>query len=74
MADKRIGELTAAPALFDDTLFAVEQQGEARRLTGRQIRESAAGYFGGGFIEMETSIPVSGRTDNTLYGLILERY
>lgn len=71
MADKRIGELTEAPALFDDTLFAVEQQGEARRLTGKQIRSVAGG---GGFIEMATSIPVSNRADNTLYGLIIERY
>ena len=28
----------------------------------------------GGFVEMKTSIPVSERKDNTLYGLILQRY
>lgn len=77
MADKRIGELTAAPALYDDTLFAVEQQGEARKLTGRQIKAASggggggSGYAGGGFVEMETSIPAANRVENTLYGLIL---
>lgn len=72
MADKRIGELNEAPALYDDTLFAVEQQGEARRLTGKQIRSVAGG---GGFIEMVKSIPAPAeRADNHLYGLILERY
>lgn len=77
MADKRIGELTAAPALYDDTLFAVEQQGEARKITGRQIKAAGgggSGYVGGGFVEMVTSIPVANRVPNTLYGLILESY
>lgn len=77
MADKRIGELTPAPALYDDTLFAVEQQGEARKLTGRQIKAAGgggSGYTGGGFVEMTTPIPVANRTSNTLYGLILESY
>ena len=29
---------------------------------------------GGGFVEMETSIPVANRVQNTLYGLILQTY
>ena len=29
---------------------------------------------GGGFVEMETSIPVANRVQNTLYGLILLTY
>nr|WP_288974669.1 hypothetical protein [uncultured Blautia sp.] len=29
---------------------------------------------GGGFVEMETSIPVANRVQNTLYGLILQKY
>lgn len=79
MADKRIGELKAAPALYDDTLFAVEQQGEARKITGKQIKAAGgggggSGYVGGGFVEMETSIPVANRVPNTLYGLILDTY
>lgn len=77
MADKRIGELKAAPALYDDTLFAVEQQGEARKLTGRQIKAAGgggSGYAGDGFVEMVSPIPVANRTPNTLYGLILESY
>lgn len=112
MADKRIGELPAAPALYDDTLFAVEQQGVAKKLTGRQIKAAAGGGggtgtggvlpdggtagqvlakrtdadqdahwidppqsgTGGGFVEMETSIPVANRVQNTLYGLILQTY
>ena len=28
----------------------------------------------GGFVEMETSIPVANRVQNTLYGLILQTY
>lgn len=44
MADKTIGELTpvhigalpVAPDIYDSTLLAVEQQGEARRINGRQ--------------------------------------
>lgn len=44
MADRSIGELTEAPigslpgiaALYDDTLIPVEQQGEARKMTGLQ--------------------------------------
>ena len=47
MADKRIGELPAAPALYDDTLFAVEQQGVAKKLTGRQIKAAGGGGSGG---------------------------
>ena len=29
---------------------------------------------GGGFVEMETSIPVANRVQNTLYGLILQKF
>lgn len=92
MADKAIGELPAAPAIYDDSLFVAEQQGKAVKITGRQLR-SLAGTGGGtgggtsgggetsggggaswGFVEMETSVPVANRVDNTLYGLILEEY
>ena len=49
MADKSIGELTEAPIgalpgiadLYDDTLLAVEQQGEARKMTGLQWKKYA---------------------------------
>lgn len=49
MADKTIGELKAvpigelplAPDIYDETLFAVEQQAEARRISGRQITNYA---------------------------------
>lgn len=79
MADKHIGALPAAVAVYDDSLFVMEQQGTACKVTGRQIRMmagsgSGAGGKGGGFIEMETSIPAASRTENTLYGLILETY
>ena len=78
MADRHIGALPKASAVYDDSLFVMEQQGMAVSVTGRQIRAivgSGTGTgTGGGFIEMETSIPVSSRTENTLYGLILETY
>ena len=35
---------------------------------------SLADGVGGGFVEMEESIPVSERVDDTLYGLILKTY
>ena len=84
MADRHIGVLPAAPAVYDDSLFVAEQQGKAVKITGRQLR-SIAGTGGGsggntssgtswGFVEMESSIPVANRVDNTLYGLILEAY
>ena len=38
MADKTIGSLPAAPDLYDDSLLAVEQQGQAVKLTGAQIK------------------------------------
>lgn len=49
MADKTIGELTEAPIgslpsiadLYDDSLLAVEQQGEARKMTGAQWKAYA---------------------------------
>lgn len=79
MADKHIGALQKAQAVYDDSLFVMEQQGTAMSVTGRQIRSMiGAGSSGGGaswgFIEMETSIPTANRTDNTLYGLILQTY
>lgn len=39
-----------------------------------QISETLAGGVGGGYVEMEESIPVSERVDDTLYGLILKTY
>lgn len=87
MADKAIGELPAAPAIYDDSLFVAEQQGKAVKITGRQLRSLAGGSGSGGtsggetsggaswgFVEMETSVPVENRVDNTLYGLILQEY
>ena len=49
MADRTIGELTEAPIsslpsiadLYDDSLLAVEQQGEARKMTGEQWKKYA---------------------------------
>lgn len=49
MADKNIGALTEAPIgslpeiaeLYDDSLLAVEQQGEARRMSGAQWKAYA---------------------------------
>lgn len=39
MADRSIGSLPGAPQLDDDSLLVVEQQGEARKFTGRQFKE-----------------------------------
>lgn len=73
MADKHIGALPAASAVYDDSLFVMEQQGEARKVTGKQIRQIvAAGESSGGYVEMTESIPVSERRVNTLYAHILE--
>lgn len=76
MADKRIGELPAAPGVFADTLFAAEQQGQAVKITARQIAGVSSGMtgLGGGFLEIKTPVPAENRADNTLYGLILETY
>lgn len=38
MADKPIGGLARAPDLYDDSLLAVEQQGEAMSLSGAQLK------------------------------------
>lgn len=40
MADKRIGELPAAAALYDDSMFVIEQEGEAMRTDMRKMRDS----------------------------------
>ena len=79
MADKHIGALPKASAVYDDSLFVMEQQGMATSFTGRQIRAmvatgSGAGGKGWGFVEMEESIPVSSRADCTLYGMILQTF
>ena len=87
MADRTIGALPAAPGVYDDTLFAAEQQGKAVRVTGRQLRSLSGGssgssggsggnltYSGGGFVEMTQDIPAAERSDKTLYGLILKEY
>lgn len=75
MADKHIGALPKASAVYDDSLFVMEQQGMATSVTGRQLRSMIGTEGRGwGFVEMETSIPVASRADNTLYGLILETY
>ena len=39
-----------------------------------QTNETLADGVGGGFVEMEESIPVGERVDDTLYGLILRTY
>ncbi|MDE6589497.1 MAG: hypothetical protein K2K53_03950, partial [Oscillospiraceae bacterium] len=41
MADKNIGALPLAPNLADDSLFVMEQQGEAMKLTGAQLKDYA---------------------------------
>ena len=41
MADKTIGSLAKAASLQDDSLFVMEQQGEAMSFSGAQIREFA---------------------------------
>lgn len=48
MADKAIGELPVAQSVLDGTLFPVEQQGQAHRLTARQIKEYVGGSISGG--------------------------
>ena len=48
MADSTIGGLPLAPQIDADSLLAVEQQGQARRMTGAQFaqfaRDSVAGF------------------------------
>ena len=41
IADRTIRELPAAPAVYDDSLLVMEQQGEARSVEGRLLREYA---------------------------------
>ena len=42
MADKIIGDLAAAKEIYDDSLLVMEQQGEARSVEGRLLKEYAA--------------------------------
>lgn len=53
--------------------YLMEMVNKAHRNVN-QINETLAGGVGGGFVEMEESIPVSDRVDDTLYGLILKIY
>ena len=41
LAEAPIGELPPAPDIYDDTLIPVEQQGEARHISGRQWKQYA---------------------------------
>lgn len=41
MADSAIGGLPTAPQFDDDSLLVTEQQGQARKLTGRQLKKFA---------------------------------
>lgn len=41
MADSTVGGLPAVPSLDDESLFVCEQQGEARKLTGGQLKDYA---------------------------------
>ena len=41
MADKMIGELTAAEALDNDSLLPIEQSGASYSITGLQLRDFA---------------------------------
>ncbi len=53
--------------------YLMEMVNRAQRSVN-QINETLADGVGGGFVEMEESIPVSERKDDTLYGLILKTY
>lgn len=53
--------------------YLMEMVNRAHRSVN-QISETLADGVGGGFVEMEESIPVSERVDDTLYGLILKTY
>ena len=53
--------------------YLMEMVNRAQRSVN-QINETLADGVGGGFVEMEESIPVSERVDDTLYGLILKTY
>ena len=46
MADKNIGALPDAAAVYDDSLFVAEQQGAAVKITGKQLRELYDGSSG----------------------------
>ena len=41
MADKAIGDLPVAGALYDDSLLVVEQQSEARSIRGSLFKQYA---------------------------------
>ena len=53
--------------------YLMEMVNRAQRSVN-QINETLADGVGGWFVEMEESIPVSERVDDTLYGLILKTY
>lgn len=53
--------------------YLMEMVNRAQRSVN-QINETLADGVGGGFVEMEESIPVSERVDDTLYGLIIEAF
>ena len=53
--------------------YLMEMVNRAQRSVN-QINETLADGVGGGFVEMEESIPVSERVDDTRYGLILKTY
>ena len=41
MADKKIGELSAAAELYDDSMLVAEQQGKAVKVSGRLFKQFA---------------------------------
>lgn len=53
--------------------YLMEMVNRAHKNVNR-ISAMLAGGVGGGYVEMEESIPVSERVDDTLYGLILKTY
>ena len=53
--------------------YLMEMVNRAQRSVN-QINETLADGVGGGFVEMEESIPVIERVEDTLYGLILKTY
>lgn len=52
MADKNIGALPLAPQADNETLFVVEQQGEAKRIRAEQLK----GYIQLGGMDMDAVV------------------